>query len=933
MPDGKRRKNNITARFKIINMLFLAVILNIITALSFFILNNITGDDSLYPRLILMVIVILLFFIIYALVSSVLINRMMLSPLNNLTDSISKATIINNEISGIDRDDEIGELARTMLKTWKRFNKNNETLMSAMNDRDHRDQLLHTINIVAAILLDSDIPQFDRSLYRCMGMMAATVDADRVYIWENSVSQGELCATQIYEWSERVEPQQGREYTVNISYREKLPQWGDLLSKGQCINSLVCDMTDSLQVFSYSKALSVFLAPVFLQERFWGFIGFDNCHRETVFSENEAAILRSGCLMIASAFQRHNNFTEIVKLQANLKDALKEAQIASHAKSTFLAQMSHEIRTPMNSIVGFSELAMDGDISLRTKDYLTKIIENAQWLLQIINDILDLSKIESGRMDLEKIPFDLCELFTSCRTLIMPKAAEKGIELLFYAEPSIGKKPLGDPTRLRQVLINLLSNAVKFTNAGAVKVLADIKDKNDTTVTMYFEVKDSGIGMTDEQISKIFDPFTQAESGTTRQYGGTGLGLSITKNILELMGGTLSVESKIGTGSKFSFTLTFDTITFTDEETLNNEIAHNHIDKPMFTGEILLCEDNTMNQQVICEHLARIGLETIVAENGKIGVDLVKSRFEKSKNSGGRQFDLILMDIYMPVMDGLEAASRILEIDTSIPVIALTANIMSSDKEIYKANGIIDCIGKPFTSQELWRCLLKYLTPVKTNLHFPEADNRHNDADSDEEFHKKLLLMFARNNQNKFKEIVLAMKDDLSLAYRLTHSLKSNAGQIGKRKLQSAAAVVERQLKSGVNKVSEEELLHLETELSAVLEELSHLMDEPSVLKALDDDLFHAEKDRFHSHSAPDLLKNEGESESDYAFKVFNQLEPLLKMGSPDCCKLIDSISAISGDTQINQIKTTLIQQIDDFEFDQAFSSYIKLKEALTGAE
>jgi len=911
----------------------------IVIAVNISMLASIAAIDSIYMNLIILCIIIILSFIFYAVASSILVNRMILAPLHRLIESISKSTLIDNEISGIGRNDEIGELARAMLKTWKCFNMKNETLMSAMNDRDHRDQLLNTINIIAAILLDSDIPQFERSLYRCMGIMAATVDADRVYIWENSMNHGELCATQIYEWSERVEPQHGKDHTVNISYRDKFPQCGELLSKGQCINSLVCNMPDSLQVFSHSNALSVFLAPVFLQDRFWGFIGFENCHREIVFSENEVAILRSGCLMIASAFQRYNSITEIVNLQTNLKEALKEAQAASHAKSTFLAQMSHEIRTPMNSIVGFSELAMDDDVSLRTKDYLLKIIENAQWLLQIINDILDISKIESGKTDIERIPFDLGELFANCKTLIMPKASEKGINLHFYAEPSTGRKPLGDPTRLRQVLLNLLSNSVKFTNTGAINVLAEIKEKTDTNIVIYFEVKDSGIGMTDEQISKIFDPFTQAESGTTRQYGGTGLGLSITKNILDLMGGTLSVESKAGIGSRFSFVLAFDTITLTDEELLNREIALNRIDKPSFIGEVLLCEDNAMNQQVICEHLARVGLKTVVAENGKIGLDLFKDRLDKFGKDSGKLFDLILMDIHMPVMDGLEASSRILELGAGVPVIALTANIMSSDREIYRANGIDDYIGKPFTSQELWRCLLKYLAPIETNFHSEEKQRlpetwqkkrkKDTDIDSDEEFHKKLQLMFTRSNQNKFNEIAAAMKNNLPLAYRLTHSLKSNAGQIGMRKLQSAAAAVERKLKGGANSVTEEEMLHLETELSAVLEELSHLLDEQSIVNELDGVLFHSEKNAAPSPSAADI-SGEGNS-LDYTINLFAKLEPLLKMGSPDCCKLIDNISAISGSMQVNKFRNILVQQIDDFEFDQALSTLTKLKEEITG--
>ncbi|MCL2763456.1 MAG: ATP-binding protein, partial [Treponema sp.] len=206
---------------------------------------------------------------------------------------------------------------------------------------------------------------------------------------------------------------------------------------------------------------------------------------------------------------------------------------ASLQKSTFLATMSHEIRTPMNSIIGFSELAMDDQIPPLTKDYLGKIHESAEGLLLIINDILDISKIESGKMEMDNIPFDMHNVLSNCRSLIMPKAIEKKLTLYFYAEPSMGKRPLGDPMRLRQVLVNILSNAVKFTNTGTIKLIVQIKEKTENSITMGFEIKDSGIGMTREQITRIFDPFSQAEVGTTRRFGGTGLGLTITKKIVE----------------------------------------------------------------------------------------------------------------------------------------------------------------------------------------------------------------------------------------------------------------------------------------------------------------------------------------------------------------------------------------------------------------
>jgi len=489
------------------------------------------------------------------------------------------------------------------------------------------------------------------------------------------------------------------------------------------------------------------------------------------------------------------------------------AEAYSTSKSNFLATMSHEIRTPMNSILGFSELAMDTETSLKTRDYLSKIRTNAQWLLQIINDILDISKVESGKMELENIPFDMHELFSTCRTLIMPKAVEKGLTLYFYVEPSLGKRPLGDPTRLRQILVNLLSNAVKFTNTGMIKLNAVLKKMDDNSITMYFEVKDSGIGMTPAQIEKIFDPFTQAEAGITRKYGGTGLGLSITKNIIELMGGKLHVESLTGIGSKFSFELTFDTVNTNADQMFDNKIVLNELEKPVFEGEILLCEDNPMNQQVICDHLSRVGFKTVVADNGKEGLELILKRL----NNKEKLFDLIFMDMHMPVMDGLEASAKIFELNTGIPIVAMTANIMFNDRELYKKSGMLDCVGKPFTAQELWHCLIKYITPKSR-----EKDKNNAQLEADLEFHRKIQEVFIRTNQNKYEEITEAMeKGDIFSAHRYAHSLKSNAAQLGKSILQKAASDIEYQLRDGKNLVTGEQLKILKSELEMVLNEFS----------------------------------------------------------------------------------------------------------------
>jgi len=498
----------------------------------------------------------------------------------------------------------------------------------------------------------------------------------------------------------------------------------------------------------------------------------------------------------------------------------RDAEIASITKSTFLANMSHEIRTPMNSIMGFSELALDGESAPRTRDYLGKIITNAEWLLQIINDILDISKVESGKMELEKIPFDLHSLFSSCRALILPKASEKGIILHFYAEPSLARKPLGDPTRLRQVLINLLSNAVKFTKSGMIKLQSIVSEASEKTISIHFEIKDTGIGMTPEQIEKIFEPFAQAETGTTRKYGGTGLGLTISKNIIELMGGKLTVESMPGIGTKFTFDLTFETIEISAEEMSGHKHVLNEIEKPQFKGEILLCEDNAMNQQVISDHLERVGLKTIVAENGKIGVEMLQER----AGSGKKQFDLIFMDIHMPVMDGLEASQKILELNLGVPIVAMTANVMSSDWEIYKKSGMNDCVGKPFTSQELWRCLLKYIKPVSGGGH------KNSDVKKTNAFNfnvkRSHLEAFMESNKNIFEEILKALEtNNIKLAHRLVHNLKGNSGIIEQTDLQKAAENVETRLKDGTNMVTPGLLAVLETELNAVLERIAPFLE------------------------------------------------------------------------------------------------------------
>jgi two-component system sensor histidine kinase/response regulator len=328
------------------------------------------------------------------------------------------------------------------------------------------------------------------------------------------------------------------------------------------------------------------------------------------------------------------------------KRAEKKAEEATKAKSEFLANMSHEIRTPMNAIMGMAHLAMKTDLTPKQYDYLKKVDISAKSLLGIINDILDFSKIEAGKMDMESVDFQLEDTLNNISTLVGIKTQEKGLELLFKTDPAAPRALVGDPLRLGQILINLSNNAVKFTDSGEIVVSTELVKKDKAQVALKFSVRDSGIGMTAEQAAKLFQPFAQADSSTTRKYGGTGLGLTISKRLAEMMGGQIWVESQPGQGSIFSFTANFG---------LCKEKAQKQY-KPaseLRGMKVLAVDDNATSRSILQEMLESFSFEVSLAASGEEGIA------ELEAASKDKPFELVIIDWKMPGMDGIEASKRI----------------------------------------------------------------------------------------------------------------------------------------------------------------------------------------------------------------------------------------------------------------------------------
>ncbi len=483
-------------------------------------------------------------------------------------------------------------------------------------------------------------------------------------------------------------------------------------------------------------------------------------------------------------------------LEDKVKDRTKELEFekskveeATKSKSNFLATMSHEIRTPMNGIIGMTYLALQTELTSKQKHYMQTIKSSSSSLLNIINDILDFSKIEAGKLQIDRVDFNLYRLLDTIKSSMELQMRGKGLSFEITYSSNVSEYLHGDSLRISQIITNIISNALKFTNSGYVKLNIENRDG-----IYLFSIKDSGIGITPEHQMQLFNSYAQADESITKKYGGTGLGLSISKQLVELMGGKIYFSSEVGIGSTFVFELTLFDVdeNFIDEDSKLENLS----DKLHLNGSnILLVEDDLINQEIFVGLLEKSLIHIDIANNGVEAVSMVQNNLNK--------YELIFMDVNMPIMDGYQATKHIRDLDTTVPIVALTANAMNQDVQDAQSAGMNEHLSKPIIVEKLYEILLKYISK-KYNFTDMEVENRNQDKiviprfmNIDTEIglkrldlNKKLYLEILNKFYNKYKDFEIDISDNKNFKLQV-HTLKGLSANIGACSLHKSMCEVE----------------------------------------------------------------------------------------------------------------------------------------------
>ena len=526
----------------------------------------------------------------------------------------------------------------------------------AVDEIKRNEDLLKLVNEAASLLLTTELDRFEEMLNESMEKLAVSQDLDRVYVWHLDEREGGAAYVQAYGW---VSPDSAGIPSIKsvkgVNWVPQMPEWDALFIKREHIAQISSSLPGTVKEMCMKCCIKAIMAfPIFIKDKYWGFISFDNCHSEKLCNEQEAAILQSGSLLIANAIERD-------VMEKARTAALAQAIQASHAKGDFLSNMSHEMRTPMNAIIGMTSIGMSARTIEKKDGAFNKIESASKHLLGVINDILDMSKIEANKLELSPVSFIFEIMLQKVVNVINFRVDEHRQHFYINIGNDIPDTLIGDDQRLAQVITNLLSNAVKFTpDEGLIRLDASLLSEDDDGMCcVRFDVADSGIGISEEQMSRLFHSFEQAEAGTSRKFGGTGLGLAISKRIVELMGGGIWAESEPGHGTKFSFTVMLRRDTHGRKSPLACKADWGDI-------RVLAVDDEPEIRELFENVLKNFGIAHDIAASGEEAARMLDA---------GNEYDLYFLDWKLPGMGGIELARQINAGSKGRPAVILFSSV------------------------------------------------------------------------------------------------------------------------------------------------------------------------------------------------------------------------------------------------------------------